>query len=403
MCGGISLIGDLSKMDVYRLARHVNQRHGAEKIPEETFRITPSAELAEGQYDPFDYSVVSPVVGEIVEHQAGPEDLVKLFERQALDPIRFAPDSEGRTIYDKHTVESFRALVHNAARSMRRAVYKRLQGPPIVVVSERAFGFDLRETIINKWEGEMIWGTAADPRCYNKSVSTRWAWTMSSHGDHAKIVNRPSCDATRATALRWSWTNCAADRWRVPPSCGRMDDRRLRPLDRLGDGDLLHRRRSSPPRDLRAEGQQLVVVGQQRGAVDRRQPGDRLDVAVQRVLPRRARCRVDVLPHQLRQPGKRRRHARRESACTIESRQAAVPAGTTSSSAAAAVRAHRDGELHQHVDRIAPRRRRVEAEQRRQQRRAVGKARRVLVDELDLIAFEHGDVDELVRRRRGAA
>ena len=41
MCGGISLIGDLSKMDVYRLARHVNQRHGAEMIPEETFRITP--------------------------------------------------------------------------------------------------------------------------------------------------------------------------------------------------------------------------------------------------------------------------------------------------------------------------------------------------------------------------
>ncbi len=153
MCGGISLIGDLSKMDVYRLARHVNQRHGAEKIPEETFRITPSAELAEGQYDPFDYSVVSPVVGEIVERQAGAEDLVKLFERRALDPIRFAPDSEGRTIYDKHTVDSFRALVRSVARSMRRAVYKRLQGPPIVVVSERAFGFDLRETIINKWEG----------------------------------------------------------------------------------------------------------------------------------------------------------------------------------------------------------------------------------------------------------
>ena len=35
---------------------------------------------------------------------------------------------------------------------MRRSVYKRLQGPPIVVVSERAFGFDLRETIINKWD-----------------------------------------------------------------------------------------------------------------------------------------------------------------------------------------------------------------------------------------------------------
>jgi len=153
MCGGISLIGDLSKMDVYRLARHVNARHGAEMIPEDTFHITPSAELAAGQYDPFDYAIVSPVVGEIVEHQASPEDLVRQFERRTLDQTRFAPDDQGRTVYDKHTTDTFRALVHKTARQMRRAVYKRLQGPPIVVVSERAFGFDLRETIINGWEG----------------------------------------------------------------------------------------------------------------------------------------------------------------------------------------------------------------------------------------------------------
>ena len=41
MCGGISLIGDLSKMDVYRLARYVNQRHGAELIPPKTLRHRP--------------------------------------------------------------------------------------------------------------------------------------------------------------------------------------------------------------------------------------------------------------------------------------------------------------------------------------------------------------------------
>jgi NAD+ synthase (glutamine-hydrolysing) len=154
MCGGISLIGDLSKMDVYRLARYVNQRHGAELIPDDAFQVVPSAELAADQYDPFDYSVVSPIVGAIVETQASPEDLAALFERRALDPTRFAPDDSGRTVYDKHTTESFRALVHDTARLMRRAVYKRLQGPPIVVVSERAFGFDLRETIINRWDSK---------------------------------------------------------------------------------------------------------------------------------------------------------------------------------------------------------------------------------------------------------
>jgi len=71
----------------------------------------------------------------------------------SLDPARFVPDPEGRSVYDKHSVESFRAVVQEASQRMRRSVYKRLQGPPIVVVSERAFGFDLRETIINEWNG----------------------------------------------------------------------------------------------------------------------------------------------------------------------------------------------------------------------------------------------------------
>ncbi len=152
MCGGMSLIGDLSKTDVYGLARYVNRTHGREVIPGETFAIKPSAELAAGQFDPFDYAVVAPIVGELVEHRTSLEQLVGLFERRALDPARFKPDDEGRTPYDKYTPESFRAIVQDASRRMRRSVYKRLQGPPIVVVSQRAFGFDLRETIINGWE-----------------------------------------------------------------------------------------------------------------------------------------------------------------------------------------------------------------------------------------------------------
>jgi NAD+ synthase (glutamine-hydrolysing) len=153
MCGGVSLIGDLSKIDVYRLARHVNDRHGREMIPEDAFRITPSAELAPGQFDPFDYYVVAPIVGELVERRRSPAELVALFERQALDPIRFVPDPGGRTVYDKHTPATFKAVVSDAYQRLRRSVYKRLQGPPIVAVTERAFGFDLRETIVNGWEG----------------------------------------------------------------------------------------------------------------------------------------------------------------------------------------------------------------------------------------------------------
>jgi len=149
----VSLIGDLSKLDVYRLARYVNARHGAAMIPEETFTIRPSAELAANQFDPFDYYVVAPVVGELVERRRSPAELVRLFGARELDQARFVPDQDGRTVYDKHTAETFSAVVYDSFRRTRRSVYKRLQGPPIVVVTERAFGFDLRETIINGWEG----------------------------------------------------------------------------------------------------------------------------------------------------------------------------------------------------------------------------------------------------------
>jgi NAD+ synthase (glutamine-hydrolysing) len=153
MCGGVSLIGDLGKLDVYRLARYVNARHGAEKIPEETFHIKPSAELAPNQYDPFDYWVVAPIVAELVERRTSPAELVRLFEQRALDPDRFGADADGRTVYDKHSTATFSDVVYDCFRRIRRSVYKRLQGPPIVAVTERAFGFDLRETIINGWEG----------------------------------------------------------------------------------------------------------------------------------------------------------------------------------------------------------------------------------------------------------
>ena len=79
-----------------------------------------------------------PIVGEFVERRASPASLVRQIEQRALDPARFKPDDQGRTPYDKYTPEAFRAIVYDCFRRMRRSVYKRLQGPPIVVVSERS-------------------------------------------------------------------------------------------------------------------------------------------------------------------------------------------------------------------------------------------------------------------------
>ena len=154
MCGGVSLIGDLSKLDVYRLARYVNHKHGAERIP----RRTPSTS-SRRRSSPTISSIrlitgsCAPVVGELVERRTSPAALVTLVDQRALDSGRFVTDRDGRTVYEKRTVATFSDVVYVCYRRLRRSVYKRLQGPPIIVVTERAFGFDLRETIINGWEG----------------------------------------------------------------------------------------------------------------------------------------------------------------------------------------------------------------------------------------------------------
>ena len=151
MVGGLSVIGDLSKPDVYALARHVNRRWGRPMIPEEIFSIAPSAELKEDQEDPFDYDVVGPMVNDLVERGSSPTELTNRFSRQELDSTRFSTQKGG--IYDQYGESEFGELAGKIYRSLNSSVYKRLQGAPIVVVSARAFGFDLRETIINGWRG----------------------------------------------------------------------------------------------------------------------------------------------------------------------------------------------------------------------------------------------------------
>ena len=147
MCGGISVIGDLSKTDVYKICKYVNERYKREVIPNEVFTIKPSAELSEGQYDPFDYDVVSPLVELFVEERYGPQEIIQKFKSKDLG-ARFNND-----VYKKYDVEIFEKLVYETYRLLRKSVYKRLQGPPIIAVTGRSFGFDLRETLINKWGG----------------------------------------------------------------------------------------------------------------------------------------------------------------------------------------------------------------------------------------------------------
>ncbi len=146
MAGGLAVIGDLSKPDVYRLARYVNSKWGREMIPREVIEAVPSAELSEGQTDPFDYTVVGPLVSDIARSFQDPARLRTLFRERRLDRHLYPGD-----VYERYSDKSFGDLAEQVYGLLQRSVYKRLQGAPIIAVSERAFGFDLRETLINNW------------------------------------------------------------------------------------------------------------------------------------------------------------------------------------------------------------------------------------------------------------
>lgn len=125
MAGALAPIGDVSKSDVYRLARHVNEREGREVIPQVVLEKTPSAELRPGQVDPFDYEVVSPLVDELVLNRATDKELA----------------SKG---YDAALIAHIRGL-------LVKAEYKRRQAAPTIRVTGKAFGVGRRYPIVNRY------------------------------------------------------------------------------------------------------------------------------------------------------------------------------------------------------------------------------------------------------------
>jgi NAD+ synthase (glutamine-hydrolysing) len=127
MTGGIGALGDVSKLEVYKLAKYVNDKAGREIIPKRVFEKKPSPELKEGQYDPFDFSIVSPLVDEIVERRRSRRELVKMGY-----PIEVVEDTYAK---------------------IRNAEYKRWQAPPCVKITRKAFGIGWKMPIVNKWKG----------------------------------------------------------------------------------------------------------------------------------------------------------------------------------------------------------------------------------------------------------
>jgi NAD+ synthase (glutamine-hydrolysing) len=126
MAGGLSVIGDVYKTDVYRLADFINRN--SEIIPDNIIRKLPSAELRTGQLDTDslpDYSVLDAILYQYIELQKPAWRII----------------SEG---FDRETV--FKVI-----KMIDFNEYKRYQAPPVLRISSKAFGAGRRMPLVARY------------------------------------------------------------------------------------------------------------------------------------------------------------------------------------------------------------------------------------------------------------
>lgn len=126
MCGGLSVIGDVYKTEVFELARYMNK--DSEVIPENIITKPPSAELRPDQKDTDslpEYDELDPILYQYIERHQSPQDIIEMG-------------------YDEK-------LVRRILRLVNINEFKRHQTAPVLRVSDKAFGMGRRMPIVGKY------------------------------------------------------------------------------------------------------------------------------------------------------------------------------------------------------------------------------------------------------------
>ena len=126
MNGGLAVLADVYKTDVYKLAKYINR--GKEIIPENSILKPPSAELRPDQKDTDslpDYDILDAILFKYIELNLSPEEIT----------------AQG---YEKETVLKVTQLVN-------KNEHKRFQSPPILRVSSKAFGFGRKMPLVARY------------------------------------------------------------------------------------------------------------------------------------------------------------------------------------------------------------------------------------------------------------
>ena len=137
--GGLGLIGDLYKTEVYALSRHINRQAGRELIPQAVLNKAPSAELAPGQQDT-DSLPPYEVLDEILKWHLEGERMPQAEAKAAHSFVQGLQENE-----------EGRQLVRRILGMVARNEYKRRQAPPLIRVRSRAFGSGRQMPIAAKY------------------------------------------------------------------------------------------------------------------------------------------------------------------------------------------------------------------------------------------------------------
>ena len=116
MNGGLSVISDLSKSEVYAISKWINVKHKSEVIPNSILTKAPSAELRHNQKDPFDYELISPMVAKLIEQSKSPTELIEMgYEESLISDILFTDFKLSKfsniPLISKLTESSFNLLI----------------------------------------------------------------------------------------------------------------------------------------------------------------------------------------------------------------------------------------------------------------------------------------------------
>ena len=145
-----SILGDLTKIELFEIAAYINNiLYKDNIIPEDLYngKFAPAAELPDAMEDPIDYWIQSGICAMFIRDRKSREEIFIELQKEIPNMDYFPKTSEIK----KYKIQELKDQVDWAYNKMKLSVYKAAQGAPIVIISPRSRGFSNRETLINKF------------------------------------------------------------------------------------------------------------------------------------------------------------------------------------------------------------------------------------------------------------